>query len=80
MGRGVVSILHSDSMCQSRFGLMLLYFIQGDSGGPLVCPTGNGSWVQAGVASFASADNPEEYPGVFVRVGAYLDWINQYIA
>jgi len=46
----------------------------GDSGGPLVCKVGN-NWVQAGIASFTSRNNPGDYPGVFTRVSYYLDWI-----
>ena len=57
---------------------MSLYF-QGDSGGPLVCRDVEGNWRQAGIASFAAASRPANYPGVFIRVSAYLDWIHQYI-
>ena len=47
---------------------------QGDSGGPLVCRRHN-KWVQYGIASFSTADNPADVPGIFTRVSAYVDWI-----
>jgi len=48
----------------------------GDSGGPLMCKN-HDRWYQAGVTSFASADAPGEFPGVFTRVSSYVNWINQ---
>ena len=36
-------------------------------------------WYQAGVASFTSAQNPANYPGVFTRVTEYVPWIKQTI-
>jgi secreted trypsin-like serine protease len=47
----------------------------GDSGGPLVIDQG-GQWAVAGIASWG--DDPcdqFEFPGVYARVSAYLDWI-----
>ena len=47
----------------------------GDSGGPLLVAQ-NGGWAVAGLSSWA--EDPcdlFEYPGVFTRVTAYLDWI-----
>ncbi|XP_064652990.1 chymotrypsin-like protease CTRL-1 [Lineus longissimus] len=48
----------------------------GDSGGPLMCPRGNNQWTLSGVASFTSKSNPQDYPGAFTRVTAYVNWIN----
>lgn len=48
----------------------------GDSGGPLVCKK-DGRWVQAGIASFSDRYRPGDVPGVFTRVSAYVDWIEE---
>jgi len=77
--------------CQSLYGVSMdtricagrrlaeLGICAGDSGGPLMCPVtgddGSNSWVQAGIASFTSANQPESYPGAFTKVNQYLDWI-----
>ena len=47
----------------------------GDSGGPLVCLYNDGKWLQAGVASYTSLNNPGFFPGVFTRVSYYYPWI-----
>jgi secreted trypsin-like serine protease len=52
---------------------------KGDSGGPLLCRDANGAWRQAGIASFTSASDPGNVPGVFTRVSEYLNWINSTI-
>ena len=39
-----------------------------------MCRKGN-TWVQAGIASFTSANRPGDVPGAFTRVAAYSDWI-----
>jgi secreted trypsin-like serine protease len=51
----------------------------GDSGGPLNCPTGSGGHYVAGVTSWGISSVlgvcQQDYPSVYTRTSAYLDWI-----
>jgi len=50
---------------------------QGDSGGPLIYNNG-GNWEQIGIVSFGSGCANAGYPGVYVRLAYYNDWIEDY--
>lgn len=49
---------------------------QGDSGGPLVCQD-NGQWAVYGATSWGRGCASPEFPGVWSRVHAGLDWIEE---
>ena len=52
--------------------------LQGDSGSPLQCRVED-KWVQAGVTSWGVGCAKPGYPGVYVRVSQYLDWIYEHV-
>merc|ERR1719188_815672 len=48
---------------------------QGDSGGPLVCQRG-GQWAVYGATSWGYGCAGANYPGVWARISAIVDWID----
>ncbi|MBX2826353.1 MAG: serine protease [Gammaproteobacteria bacterium] len=53
---------------------------QGDSGGPLYKRAADDSLTLAGITSWGIGCALAEAPGVYTRVGAYIDWIQSSIA
>ncbi|CAL1533932.1 unnamed protein product, partial [Lymnaea stagnalis] len=50
----------------------------GDAGGPLFCLEGaTNTWVAVGVISYGEGCARPEYPGVYVKINAYYDWIQE---
>jgi len=49
---------------------------QGDSGGPLMFLEKGGIWMQGGIVSFGYECAKKGYPGVYTKVAAFIDWIN----
>jgi secreted trypsin-like serine protease len=62
-----------------RYKLFVLDTCQGDSGGPLMVFTTSEQWVIVGMTSYGYGCAIPEYSGVYTRVVAYLDWIDQFV-
>jgi len=50
----------------------------GDSGGPLMC-TNEGKLEQCGLASWVVNCRVTKYPGVYVQISYFLDWIKKHL-
>ncbi len=51
---------------------------QGDSGGPLVVPNASGTgYILAGITSWGNSCALPAYPGMYARVSAFADWIEE---
>jgi secreted trypsin-like serine protease len=48
----------------------------GDSGGPLVVEDDDGNYVLVGIVSNGQGCARAKYPGVYTRVGNYVNWLN----
>lgn len=53
---------------------------RGDSGGPLMARLPNShNWYLEGIVSFGPKICAKAYPGVYVKVSSYLDWIAKHL-
>ena len=48
---------------------------QGDSGGPATETTDSGQHLVQGIVSFGYHCGHKDYPGVYTRVGRYINWV-----
>lgn len=69
------SLLTSASFCVGYKGRTS--GCNGDSGSPLVCEMNDGSFVAAGVASWAALSCSKKTPTGFAKVSAVVDWIEK---
>ena len=65
--------INDQMMCAFSLGMDSC---QGDSGGPLVTSV-NGRYTLIGVVSFGYECAHPDYPGVYARMTAVLDWIKE---
>ena len=49
----------------------------GDSGGPLICLNDQNEPVLHGLISWGVQCALDKYPGIYTRVGSYLNWISE---
>ncbi|CAH2308074.1 transmembrane protease serine 9-like [Pelobates cultripes] len=71
-----ISLIQNDMIC-AGFKAGGKDSCQGDSGGPLVCPL-NGTWYLVGIASWGIGCALANFPGVYIQVSFYRDWILGY--
>ena len=64
------SLIQSTMICAGEMGTGGKDSCNGDSGGPAVQ-----SGVQVGIVSFGVVCGSPTYPGVYTRVGSYINWI-----
>ena len=49
----------------------------GDGGSPLICESKTGNWHAVGLVSWGKDCENDEFPGVFVNIYHYIDWITE---
>jgi len=76
---GQIHPLGPTHVCMGEPAKEDIHACHGDSGGPLVCKR-NGVYELVGVASRTGAYDCSKRPSVYMRVSAFLDWINPIIA
>ena len=63
--------LSASQLCAGNLSNGGMDACQGDSGGPLVCDD-----ILIGVVSFGYRCGEPNFPGIYSRVGYFIDWIN----
>ena len=59
---------------------VISHCLQGDSGSPLICRTGEeGEFQVTGIVSLGRGCGDTKYAGVYTRVSAFKEWIEQVI-
>jgi secreted trypsin-like serine protease len=73
---GIANRIYDDMICASdNIGGIERDSCQGDSGGPLVVQGSDGRFSVVGIVSWGIGC-ASGYPGVYARVGYFVDWIN----
>ncbi|XP_062925323.1 transmembrane protease serine 11D-like isoform X2 [Mobula hypostoma] len=87
--QGNVDII-SEETCKKAYGRLITPIMlcagiltgevdscQGDSGGPLACKQSDGFWFLAGIVSFGNGCATPGFPGVYTRVTAIREWVQE---